>query len=119
MRHVHALLLASLCSHLLQDEQASFVVRCVHQLRSKRTSTSGGSSTTGASQQPPQQQPGSPPEQQQPFRLLLVGYSMGGLVAREALRRLAADPSFGEQAGAGRQGAGCACWRVLWLRVAH
>ena len=35
----------------------------------------------------------------QPFRLVLVGYSMGGVVAREVVGRLAADPSFGELGG--------------------
>ena len=34
-------------------------------------------------------------QQQRPFRLVLVAYSMGGVVARDVVRRLAAIPSFG------------------------
>ena len=31
-----------------------------------------------------------------PLRVLLVGHSMGGIVARAVLARLAAEPGFGE-----------------------
>lgn len=47
----------------------------------------------GAQQQAGQQRQ----QQQQPFRMVLVAYSMGGLVARRVVHRLAADPTFGER----------------------
>ena len=60
-----------------QNMQAGFVVRCIHHLQQVHGSSSAG---------------------EQPFRLVLVGYSMGGVVASAALRQLAADPAFGELA---------------------
>ena len=44
------------------------------------------------------EQQGQQAQQRPPFRLAMVGYSMGGEVARLALRWLKAlDPGFGEQ----------------------
>ena len=64
-----------------QDQQAAFVLRCIQHLRSQHAARAAAS----ADPRPP------------PFRLALVAYSMGGAVARDVLRRLAADPSFGER----------------------
>ena len=68
-----------------QDRQAAFVLRCIAHLRQVH----GGQTASR------QQQQGQGPPQERPYRLVLVAYSMGGVVARDALRRLAADPSFG------------------------
>lgn len=63
--------------HALQDVQANFVVRCIQHLQLVHSSRDA---------------------RERPFRLVLVAYSMGGVVARAALRQLAADPAFGELA---------------------
>ena len=58
---------------LPQARQAGFVAACVRQLQVAHTAS--GSAV--------------------PFRLAVVAYSMGGAVARAALRQLGSDPRFG------------------------
>lgn len=65
----------------LQDRQAEFVMRCIRHLQQLHGSRRAGSRQLEG----------------QPFRLVLVAYSMGGVVARDALRRLSANPSYGER----------------------
>lgn len=57
-----------------QETQARFVMACIDHLQ--RVHSDGT----------------------RPFRLLLVAYSMGGIVARNVLDRLAANSTFGEHA---------------------
>lgn len=82
----------------LQAEQASFVLRCIEHLRqqhaadAQRATAAAGVQPCGGQRSWGRQRP--------PFRVLLVAYSMGGLVARQVVRRLAADPSFGERLAA-------------------
>ena len=64
-----------------QARQARFVKQCVELLQQAHTQPASSSS-------PPQ-------------RVVLVGYSMGALVARAALHLLAAEPQFGERGGCG------------------
>jgi hypothetical protein len=58
----------------MQVRQAAFVMACIRHLRAAH-SESGG---------------------QSPFRLAVVGYSMGGVVARAALAQLQGEPGVGE-----------------------
>ncbi|EFN57345.1 hypothetical protein CHLNCDRAFT_57178 [Chlorella variabilis] len=69
---------ASALDAALLDKQAEFVVRCIQHLLRIHSSSN----------------------RHKPFRLVLVGYSMGGMVARDVVRRLSAyaaegfDPSY-------------------------
>lgn len=100
---LHAAPALSLCApYRLQDRQVDFVLRCIRHLQQVHGNVAAG----------PEQQQGH--AEQRPFRLVLVAYSMGGVVARDALRRLAADPNFGERRCLGVQGV-ARCLVVSWL----
>ncbi|KAL4448007.1 hypothetical protein ABPG75_005226 [Micractinium tetrahymenae] len=73
----------------LLAEQASFVLRCIDHLHRQHAAVAA---LAAAGSQPEGWQPQT--QQQRPFRLVLVAYSMGGLVARQVVRQLAADPAF-------------------------
>lgn len=87
----------------LLDEQTQFALACLKQIRAMYSSTAQQQQQqrTGASQLPfnllpqPPFQPGSSTDIRQAAAIVLVGHSMGGVVARAAASAAWRDPELG------------------------